>query len=119
VKRSFLPFNLSFLLSKVSSMFTTVLTPCRGYLPFFFDPLMREVLVKVLGVSITIGYSLSSPFFLFKLLEVALVLVEGALSFDGGELVVSVQNIDVDKIELHSLFVLLSSSRTNNLMTLK
>ena len=70
-------------------------------------------------VSIPIGCSLSSPFFLFKLLEDALELVEGVLPFDGGELVVSAQNTDVEKKELCSLFVFLSSLTTNNLMRLK
>ena len=88
---SFLPFSLPLLLSGVSSMSTIVSTPCSVSLPFFLDPLLREVLVAVSGVSITIGCSLSSPFSLFKLLEAILALVEGVLPFDGGELVVSVK----------------------------
>jgi hypothetical protein len=61
------------------------------------DPLLREILVVVSGVSITIGYSLSYALFLFKILETALVLVEGVLPLDGRELVVSTQNPDVAK----------------------
>jgi hypothetical protein len=78
-------------------MFTTASTPCSVSLPFFLDTSLIKVLVADVGVYITIGCSLSSPFFLFKLLEVALALVEGLIPLYGGELMVSTNNIDAEK----------------------
>jgi len=61
------------------------------------DPLLREILVAVSGVSITMGCSSSSPLFILELIETNLVLIEGVIPLDGGELVVSTQNLDATK----------------------